>query len=498
MPGRSRAQSIAVAAVTAAFSAVLVLWTLLTPALGAPDEGAHFSSIERMATAPAWPDPGEAQISGAVRAALEEGGRSRAADRSTLGELREANPGLSESVDWMTQHPPLYYAIAGAVLAVAGGDDLRWDIAAWLLRLLSVLIILPVPWLLYRGIGTLTGSVNSGVLAAATVLLVPQLQHIGASISNDSIIILGGAVSVWLVARVLTGRRDWPTLAGLGVTLAIMALTKGTGLTAVPFVVLALLLAPGIGMRRRMAQTAVVLAIAAAGLWWWAWNILRFGTLQPSGTLGLRPDIPWPPGLGPNLPHYLDALWNGVSLSFWGNFGGLRAPILASLADVLTVGALLVVAAYGFRRHDLPRSIVLASLPVVTLIMLMYTTWGVYARTQSVFGVQGRYFFVALGALVGLSAIAWLRLLPTPGQRRMLGQTVAIAAPIMTAYGLVVAYLQFYEQGAVQVLRSGLGTWAAISPLGPLGVVIAGVAAAGALVWAAAAVRGASAPVPTL
>ncbi len=496
MPDRTRAHSIAIAAVTAAFTAALVLWTLVTPVLGAPDESAHFSSAERMATAPAWPDPGEGRMSGAVQAAFEEGGASRAAGRSTLGELRAEHPGPSASVDWMTQHPPLYYAIAGAVLAVAGVDDLRWDVAVVLLRLLSVLIVAPVPWLLYRGIGTLTGSANVGVIAAATVLLVPQLQHIGASITNDSIIILGGAVSVWLVARVLTAHRDWPTLAGLGVTLAIMALTKGTGLVAVPFVVLALLLAPGATVRRRVAQTAVVLAIAATGLWWWVLNLLRFGTLQPSGTLGLRPDNPWPPGLGPNAFQYLDTLWNEVSLSFWGNFGGLRAPVLASLADVLTVGALLVVAAYGFRRHDLPRSIVLASLPVVTLGALMYTTWGVYARTQSVFGAQGRYFFVALGALVGLSAIAWLRLLPTPVQRRRLGQTVAIAAPLMTVYGLTVAYLQFYEGGAVRVSRSGLAAWATVSPLGPAGIVAAGAAAAAALVWAAIAVRRAVAPAP--
>ncbi|CAN5166987.1 hypothetical protein BH11ACT5_BH11ACT5_15070 [soil metagenome] len=475
----------AVLALTIAFAAVLTLWASLTPAFKAPDEAAHFSSVERMATAPAWPDPGEARMSGAVKAAFAER-TLPASERSTLGELAAENPGLSDSLDWMTQHPPGYYAVVGAVMNVLGIDNMRWDVALFVIRLISVLIVASLPVFLFKTIRNLTGSPRAGVVAAAMPLLVPQLQQIGSSASNDSVIILGGAVIVWLASRVLVGKRDWPTFVGMGLTLAILAFTKGTGLPAVPFALLVVLFttvnAPS--LRLRIGQTAAVLGIACAGLWWWGLNLIRFHTLQPSATRGVRPDNPWPEGSGPDALHYLNAMWNGISQSFWGNFGGLDIPLPSILPDVLTVGILLLVIGYAFRGTDRRRGLLLASYPIVVLALLGYTTWQVYDRTQSVFGVQGRYFFGALVALVALAALALLRYQREEKDRLRWARGLVTAAPAVSLVGVLIAYMGFYEAGLLHIGRNGLSTWATTSPVGIVGIVVLTVAVAVAFVVA--------------
>lgn len=480
----------ALAAITAAFIATMLMWVALTPMFGAPDEGAHFSSAYRMATAPSWPDPGDARIAGAVRAALEAGGKSRAENRATWGELEATDPGLSDSVDWMTQHPPLYYALAGGVLSVTNLGETRWDHSVVQLRLFSVATLAPLPVLLYLTVLTLTRARRAGVVAAAAPLVVPQLPFIGAAVSNDPLTITLAAAVTWLAARLLVGRRDYPTLIGLGLLVAALGLTKGTGLTVLPLVGIALLVGGRgtVSLAGRVRDIAIVVGIGALGLWWWVANVIRFGTIQPSGTEELRPENPWPDGDGPDAAVWLNGLWNGVTQSFWGNFGGLSIPMLSAITEILSVGFLLLVAFWAFRPGTRALSAVLAVHALTVLALLARTVWSVYDRTQFIYGVQGRYFFVALASLVALAAIAALRAAPTERARRRVAWTAAAVAPVFTGYALAISFAGFYrgEAGGFSFTTEAAGVWAAVSPFGLIGIALTALALVASFLWAAA------------
>lgn len=479
----------ALASLTGAFVATMLMWVTLTPMFSAPDEAAHLSSAYRMATAPAWPDPGEARIPGAVIAAMERGGLGRAENRATWNELEAASPGLSTSVDWMTQHPPLYYAIAGGVLSITDLEDRRWDHSIVTLRLLSIAMLVPLPALLYLTVFTLTRSRRAGLVAAAAPLVIPQLPFIGASVSNDPLVITLSAAATWLIARVIMGRRDAPTLVGLGLAIAVLALTKGTGLTVVPFAAIALLLTgrETYPLLSRVRDTVVVFAIGALGLWWWVANVIRFGTIQPSGTEGLRPEVPWDVGDGPDAAVWLNGLWNGVTQSFWGNFGALSIPMLSAVTEILSVGMLLLVGFWAFRRPTRSLSLMLSVHAFTILVLLARTVWSVYDRTQFIYGVQGRYFFVALASLAALAAIAALQAASTPESRRRILVAVAVSAPVFTAYSLAISFAGFYrgERGGFSISREALGVWSAVTPFGLVSIGLAALLLAGSFFWAA-------------
>ncbi len=118
------------------------------------------------------------------RPALRSTGYSNEAlsrhDRPTLEELGPAERGGRNQ---MTQHPPLYYSLLGGVSTVITsflpGDDV-WslDRLVYLLRLLNVALIAPLPALAYVAGRRLGTSVHGAVAAGLVVISVPQLAHL--------------------------------------------------------------------------------------------------------------------------------------------------------------------------------------------------------------------------------------------------------------------------------------------------------------------------------
>ncbi|MFE7846055.1 ArnT family glycosyltransferase [Microbacterium sp. NPDC057407] len=480
----SRRERGAIAAVTAGILAVMVLWALLVPVFGAPDEHAHVNSAVRLTQEIAWPDPGDAAMYGMVAAAREEAALP-AADRSTFAELDERVPGWG-GVDQMTQHPPLYYAFGAAVLQSIGFMELRADIAVTALRLAGLIFALPLPLLLWNSVRRLTRSPKAAVLAAASILAVPQLAHIFAAVSNDGLTVLLCSVVIWLAIRAMTGDHRWRTVLGMGAALGLALLVKGTALPFVPFVAAVLLIWPRHSpfLARLLRAGASLLLAFAIGGWWWVRNVLRFGDIQPSGLANVRDTVPWEPGTEPNPIGFLDRLWSRASVSFWGNFGWLEFPLPQMLTDILTVAALLVVAFYAYRRGAtrLP-AIVLTALPVVLLLMLFLNTWRHYLRTQQFTGMQGRYFFVALVALVAVSAIAWRRFVAAEHRVRVGLALLGVFAGL-AAFGLFRAYCGLYENDIYRITLEGMREWAALVAGGWLSIIAGSLLAAAAGVFA--------------
>ncbi|WP_194409110.1 glycosyltransferase family 39 protein [Microbacterium cremeum] len=476
---------VVVALITAAFIAMMMLWAMLTPIFGAPDEQAHVNSAVRLTGGLDWPPPGEARMSQAMREARLQTDVP-AANRATLGDLMSTYPGLHKGIDQMTQHPPLYYLYGAGVLRVIDYEDRRIDHAILALRLAGIVWLAPLPLLVWDSVRRLTRSPKAAIVGAAALLAVPQLAHITSAVTSDGLVVALSSVVVWLSIRVMTGeRRIWAPLC-MGLALGGALLTKGTALPLAPFAVAVLLWWPrDLSRGRRVARAVVATVVASAiGGWWWVRNLVLYRDLQPSGLAGGRPTAPWAEGTGPDIVAFMELMWDRATQSFWGAFGRLEFGLPEPLTDVLTVLAILMVVA-GFASHG-PKGqrmqmAFLASLPLLLSAMLFVNTWRHYVRTQIAGGLQGRYFFVIIIAMIALSAVAWYRAVPTR-KRTAVGVILLAVFAGVAVLGVFREYIGVYEDSLYRITREGLRALATFASAGVATTAATGLVAGGLLV----------------
>jgi len=466
--------------VTLAWGLLLASYAQLTPMYRVPDEPAHLDAAVRLAEGLGWPPPGEARYVGAVWASIAGTATTTAEDRPTLAELARTAPEEAVQVDQMTQHPPTWYLLAAGVLRLVGYEDLRTDHVVMTLRALDVLLVLPLPWLVHATALRVTGSRRTALTAAVALFAVPQLAQVASGVTNDALAILLGAVLTWTTARVLTGADRLRDAVVVGVVLGALLATKGTGLPGVPFVALVLLLAgrPLLRLRTRLVRTVAALGTAfAIGGWWWLRNILVLGDVQPSGLAAKRPPVDWPAGTGPDVDLYVGTMWDGLSASFWGRLGRVEYALPAVVTDVLTVLALLGVAAavLGRRRPVPRRALLLATSAALGLAFLVINTGRIYARTGGIHGVQGRYLFVEIVALVVVVAVGWRSACRTDAGRRALAVTAVSGSAVLAVAGLLTLHHGAYHRSLVAP-DQGLALWARTAAWGAPAGVATGVA----------------------
>jgi 4-amino-4-deoxy-L-arabinose transferase-like glycosyltransferase len=497
------------ALITALVTLTGVLWAVLTPAFRAPDEPQHVNSVLRLAYGGGWPAAGEALVGPAVRAAREQADLEtdvpgRHFDRVDIPQFLAVTPvpdddrfvvdagnaladpvpaGTStrhlpeDAVDQMTQHPPLYYALAAAALRGTGMAEARWDHQLLALRLFDVALLLPVPLLAAGAARRLSGSRPAALVAASFTLFVPQAGHIMGSVTNDALVTLSGAVITYLCVVVLGGDLRVRTALWLGLALGVGLLTKVMVVFALPMVAAAYLLAPG-SRARRLRGTLLAGAVAlAAGGWWWLRNLLVLGTVQPVGIPDRfadgEPAGPW---------YFLRTGVTQLTRSFFGNFGWLelRIPDGVFWTAAVTIGALAVIGAARLPAARRGLGMVLL-LPAALWLAVLANAWPGYQETGLVIAVQGRYMFaglVALSVAVALGALALLG----PRIGRAVPWVVG-AACAAAASGLAFGFWGFY-QGPTSTVAEAAARWAAWSPLtgaqlaGPVLVLVLSAAAA--------------------
>ncbi|GAB4083699.1 hypothetical protein GCM10028784_03290 [Myceligenerans cantabricum] len=580
---------VALALITALVAASAACWAVLTPAFRAPDEVQHLNSALRLAHGGGWPDPGDALVSPGVDAAREQSAVATDVpgryldrddreqyvdvppvpdgDRVVIGPgnalAADLPPGTDtstwsvDSIDQMTQHPPLYYALAAGWLRLTGTSEARWDHQLLALRLFDVLLFAPVPLLAAGAARLVTGSRTTALVAASVPVFLPQLGHIMGSVTNDALVVLTGAGAAYLCARVASGDLRWVTACGLGAVLGLGLLTKVMAAFTVPVVVVAYLLAASgargsgppqgrvPGIVRRLAPAALALGLAfAVGGWWWLRNVVEYGAVQPVGIPDRFEPVedrgPW---------YFVSTTVQHLTWSFFGSFGLLdvRVPDDVYWTGAIVLGVLCVVALVrGPGRRVLG---VLLLQPVLLWGAVIANAWSGFAETGWVVAVQGRYMFgatvgLAVGAAAGVRALATLRRggrVLRPGDDAAASPpaavdagdaagrtTAALAAggpgdgpdterpapaggawvvPLVLAGGAVVsgaamrfAFLGFYR-GPGEGLDAALGRWAGWSPLdgAQLAVWFAGgvVAAVAAVVAGVRYARSVSTVAPT-
>lgn len=480
-PALRSATPITVWALCALQLLVALGWSVTVPIFRAPDELQHVDLARYVAAGEGYPDPGTLSLSRQVVVAGQRAQFSSQAasqpDRTVRFRVEDATPrrarlsfaamaerhAPSEVVNQMTQHPPLYYAATGGVLALLP-ETTSYDVQVWLLRALGALAVAPLPWLAWATVRWLVDDQRAALAAAAVPLTIPMLAHIGGSVGNDGpLAVLGGVFTVGL-ARLVAGDARVRTGVLLGLAAGLGLLTKAFALAWLAALPVAAVVAVRRG-RLRPSRAAACAGYAGAlaavvGGWWYARNVVRFGELQP--TLGPFPDVADGPGVG----EWLVLVVSRLPLRFWGQFGWVEVALPWTVVWLATGGlAVAVIAAVAARRPPAAGF----RWPAVTLLVpLAATLAGVvlgaarlYLLTDAPAGLHGRYLY---GGVAGLAAVVGVGAATLAGWRaRWLPVTLLGVAVVLNVMGQWLALRHWWgpaEPDTTVVALQALLAWA--------------------------------------
>ncbi|MGH9274286.1 MAG: glycosyltransferase family 39 protein, partial [Acidimicrobiales bacterium] len=466
---RLRSLARPLAALTALHLALLLTWSIVVPTFRGADEHVHHDFIRHLTETWRYPEFDGLDVS---RRTLDALGTSPAfpadvpavpADAATHRADRPGWADLGPDVrngppNQMPQHPPLYYEAAAAVLRMLDGDGRApLDLAVWQLRLLSILTLAPLPLLAADIARRFTSSRAVVLSAAAAVLAVPQLTHIGATVSNDPLMTLLGSVTLAGAARLATGDRRWGTPAVTGVAAGLALFTKGFAIPLVPAVALACALPlasrerdsdreraePGAALIRAGLVTGLALAF---GGWWWIHNVVAYGTPQPG--VRLRERVP---NVELDKMRFLGDFTERLVSSFWGNFGWHEVHLPIVLSAGMTVVVVVAAAAACWRCWS---RLVLLLPAVVATAMVLSSGWGAFKKTGVSYATQGRYLFAGIAGLAVLVSLGVARL--APSTRRSSWQpaaTLAVALGLQ-ALGLWLSLHRYWAGSGIDPVRA--------------------------------------------
>lgn len=396
------------------------------PAFQAPDEAAHVDNVIAHRQGQWFADPGERLLQtgvlrafGSVPPTHSERHQSDAhtpqprRERASFDELGTAPAPPQSLPNQMVQHPPLYYGLAaGFTWLVPGFDELRFDLQVFWLRVLSTLLLAPVPLLLFLAGRRLLRSDGAALVAAALPLAVPSYLRTGASVNNDVLLVLLGSLVAVLLAAVLGGDLRKRVAVLLGLAWAGMLLTKGLALVLPPVIVAAYLVGASGGLLARVRAAFVPAVLAGAtgallGGWWWVRNVALYGKVQPRGY-----GDAWPTqriyGVrrGATNEEFLEGVALRLVKRTFGSLGlidgpALPVPLVVTLFALLVLGVLagLVLGFPGARSPRLAGLTLLA--PVgLCLLLILVQIHPIYWQSRLFPGIQLRYFLPFLAGVV--------------------------------------------------------------------------------------------------
>jgi hypothetical protein len=514
-------------------AAILVLSIFAWPANRSPDELVHVDLVAAVARGTAVPWPAPAQLhqtlgdkASAVKAAGCRCEPLRAQDAPAAWPSWNDAGGDTRTVhiNWMVQHPPLYYGfMAAALKAFPNWRNHPYNVVLAYLKLVNLVFILPLPLLAWAAARRLTGNRVIGATAAVGALLVPHVQHVGSSINNDNLLIFEGALLAVLLAHVIRGDTSKRTGIFVALTVAAALLTKGTALVFLPWVLITYVIAwrrSGAWSRAAFWRTFWPAAIALAGAtalggWWWIHNKIAYGVVQVNGDVVDQHEIARRPGVttfGQTGVDFVVKFFKNMVMTLWLDTTQRPVPLdIAWVSVVLTAAAGLIVligmirpfvsrpgradtkadtgAGLELRRIDV---LWLLTVPVLILGILLNGAWPTWRIALASTGQQGRYLYPGLVALLILFAVG-LRTLA--GRRAVLVTAIAVGiTQLMMGIALVWSYWlprgRPVSFGLFADAWHTMVVWSAVNSPVLGGLVVLVVALFAVLVWEAARFQG--------
>lgn len=307
--------------------ATIFAW-MVTPLWDTPDETGHYSYIESLADG-SYPVLGKATMGVDVT-------------KSWLGE--KAKPPLN----WIAQHPPLYYVLDTPVLLTARAMGLNFDQQVRSTRILSALFGAGALIGLAIFVARVTTSRELGLAAAIFVGATPMFLHLSSGVTHDTLLAFLGAWSAERYSR-WVATRDVKYAYACAALLALGCITKITALAAaLPLVALILLqlLRADMHWRHRLSHMAAIGLVTFLPITvWMICNFLNFGNpLVDSSMLGperVHVSIgPW--GFMSLQPFWQHTFFNYVGLIGWAHDGTLRWLQISGFPLRFFMGAVLL------------------------------------------------------------------------------------------------------------------------------------------------------------
>lgn len=416
--------------ILAAFIALGITYSLVTPIFESPDEIYHYFFIKHLA------------------------------DGKGLPVQNPEDPGLWEQEG---SQPPLYYLMGALAIFwsdTSDAEDLLWynpqrnvgrpldpgnknvivhtqrerfpfrntALAVHLIRLLSVLLGAGTVFLTYRlALEVFPGQKHLAVGVAAINAFIPQFLFISGSVNNDNLVTFLASLALLLITRItkhasrnthhwVLDIRYWVLL---GFVLGLTCLSKLSGLGLLILTAIVLIVE---AYRRRSAKPlvggliALAVASAVAG-WWYVRNWSLYG--DPTGLNMMLAVV----GRG-SAPSSLPELWGefrGLRMSFWALFGWfsiLVAPAAYAILDAVSLFALVGLGVWFVRRRWLSET---RFFPLqkpgfftlgVLILWLAIVFLGLVRWTWTTPASQGRLLFPAISALCILLMLGLSQLVP--------------------------------------------------------------------------------------
>lgn len=400
------------------FAGLCLGWTLITPGFRGVDEQANVSSVSRIARTHSWPRSDEAWMDPAILAAFPTLGfvgtpwrdnpslgrvrRGQGGDAPALAQLRAGAASAPRVRDPAGVHPPGYYAFMAVPYSGFGLDRESPAAAVLVLRLCSLALLIPVPWLCAAAASAMRFVPRAVVAAAFVPVAWIQFVHVGSIVNNGTLTTACVAsVTALLVPVVLSRDFSRWRAAGVGLLTSVGLLTKGFAL-GLPITVAG---AYAVGMARRpRRRAAMALGLAALacvpGVAWWLRDIGRSEPIAPQGSVGART-------LTDYVTVYAPRAFLDLSQSLWVNLGWLNTPLPHAVHVPITALAFVVLATGSWRWRRSPwLLVVLHASWVIPLAMIVMWSMGFFAAHGFVEGMQGRYLFGGVVALAVLSVAA--------------------------------------------------------------------------------------------
>jgi hypothetical protein len=376
-----------------------------------------------------------------------------------------------------THHPPLFYALSAALLAVFQGSGAPPSVTLRLLPFASGLVQVGVAFGLGRRLFPGDRMLSTG--AALCAGLLPVNLVMSSYLGNEPLHAALAALVLLVATRALLTRRVRASHAALVGALAGLAiLAKVSSLLLVPLAACFLAAKEWLADGRRLASAgghALVLVASAGAVcgWFFVRNQLLLGqALVGNWNVPGNPTAWWqPPGFhtpayylsfGPGLRHpffaSFESFWDGLYSTFWGDglAGGVSAwsyrhplwdwdfmgatYVLALPATALLLLGFLLLVRDSFRDPDLRRRAALSFLTTTTAVtvfavLLLTLVLPAYSMTKASYALS----VAAPLALALATGFAWAhRALDAPGRRALQailhGWAGALAAAVVLAF----------------------------------------------------------------
>jgi len=372
------------------------LYAIYTPAWQAPDEPAHYNYIRQVAADGCCPR-------------IESGDwQSDYLSRLTSAKFAPEQLDRLGTLQYEDHQPPLYYLLAAVVYRISDGDLIA-------LRLLSVALGAATVCLSYATVRHIVPNQPQIALAAmALIAFIPQHLSMTASVNNDALAEVFGALALlWLIRYLNTQSAPvWQLALVVGAAL----------LTKITIYFLALLAPLAICLRWRRASQSpqallrplLVFALVAGlmGGAWWLRNISVYGFPDFLGLAAHDHVVADQPRTGDYIAQhgmntYLGRMLSTTFKSFWGQLGWMALPldnvfggwiyrgfgllVIAGLSGLLLAGRAQPQERQEAAPARVNRNVLIVLLTAILLVALQFIYYNIEFRQW-----QGRYLFPAL------------------------------------------------------------------------------------------------------